>query len=155
MESKHDKHAAEDGMREQQLAQKVADAMMAGDSTSRALGMTVVEAGPGSATLRMTVRREMLNPYKTCHGGNIFTLADSAFGFAANSRNFISVASGCSIEFLAPAHDGDVLTAQATEVAQQGKIGVYDVAVKNQHGVTIAAFRGRSHRLPGHIVENS
>ena len=129
--------------------------MVAADMASRAAGMKVLAVGPGRATLQMAIRADMLNGYKTCHGGIIFTLADSAFGFACNSRNLLTVASGCNIEFLAPAHEGDVLTAEATEVALKGKIGVYDVLVKNQHGVTIATFRGRSHRLQSHIVESS
>ena len=139
---------------EQLLAQKVADAMLAADQASRALGMVIVAVSAGCATVQMTIRADMVNGHHTCHGGIIFTLADSAFAFACNNRNLPTVASGCSIEFLAPAYAGEILTAEAREVALRGRTGVYDVAVRNQTGTVIAAFRGRSHRLPGQIVES-
>jgi acyl-CoA thioesterase len=89
----------------------------------------------------------MVNGHKICHGGMVFTLADSAFAFACNSRNVPTVASGCSIEFLAPAREGDVLIAEAIEITLAGKTGIYDAIVRNQTGAIIATFRGRSHRL--------
>ncbi len=131
------------------LATRVADAMFARDRASRALGMRIVRVGPGHAELAMTVRNDMVNGHAICHGGLVFTLADSAFAFACNSYNFNTVANGCTIEFLAPAHEGDVLTAVAHERSQVGRNGIYDVEVRNQDGVTIAHFRGKSTRIKG------
>ena len=97
----------------------------------------------------MTVRADMLNGFDICHGGFITTLADSAFAFACNARNEMTVASGLSIDFLAPAREGDRLTAEAREVSLAGRTGVYDVSVRNQRGEAIAVFRGRSYCLKG------
>jgi acyl-CoA thioesterase len=102
--------------------------------------------------MSMTVRADMLNGHKTCHGGFIFALADSTFAFACNSRNLATVASGCSIDYLAPGFEGDVLTATAAEYSLAGRTGVYDVHVTNQHGKPIAIFRGRSYRINGQVV---
>jgi len=135
------------------LARAVADRMFANDRASRALGMGIVRVGPGSAELTMTVRADMLNGHAICHGGYVFTLSDSAFAFACNSYNFNTVAQGCAIEFLAPAHEGDVLTASATERSLAGRTGVYDIEVTNQRGEKIALFRGKSYRIKGHIVD--
>jgi len=112
-----------------------------------------VEAvGPGYARLSMAVRPEFLNGHRTCHGGLIFTLADSAFAFACNSHNHNTVAAGCSVEFLRPAHGGDVLTAEATEQVLSGRHGVYDVRVSNQTGEVVAMFRGKSAQIRGHVI---
>jgi acyl-CoA thioesterase len=100
----------------------------------------------------MTVRRDMLNGHQTCHGGMIATLADSAFAFACNSYNELTVASGFSVDLLAPAREGDVLTATASEMSKAGRTGVYDVEVRNQRGERIAIFRGRSYTLKGKPV---
>ena len=135
------------------LAQRVADAMFARDRASQGLGMRITRVGAGHAELTMTVRSDMVNGHAICHGGFVFTLADSAFAFACNSYNMNTVANGCTIEFLAPAHEGDVLTAVAQERAQVGRNGVYDVEVRNQDGVTIAHFRGKSTRIKGEVVE--
>src|SRR5437764_7122954 len=135
------------------LSQNVAQRMFDNDRASRALGMAIAEIGPGSAKLTMTVRSDMVNGHAICHGGLIFTLADSAFAFACNSYNFNTVAQGCSIEYLAPAREGDVLTAVAQERSLAGRTGVYDIEVTNQHGETIALFRGKSYRIKGHIVD--
>ena len=135
------------------LARKVADAMFSRDRASQALGMRIVAVGPGHAELTMTVRGDMVNGHAICHGGFVFTLADSAFAFACNSYNFTTVANGCTIEFLAPAKEGDVLTAVAQERAQVGRNGVYDVEVRNREGVTIAHFRGKSTRIKGEVLE--
>jgi len=135
------------------LATRVADAMFARDRASRALGMRIVRIGPGHAELAMTVRNDMVNGHALCHGGLVFTLADSAFAFACNSYNFNTVANGCTIEFLASAHEGDVLTAVAHERSQVGRNGIYDVEVRNQDGVTVAHFRGKSTRIKGEVVE--
>ena len=89
----------------------------------------------------------MLNGFKICHGGLITTLADSAFAFACNSRNQLTLAAGITVDFIAPAKEGDVLSAAATEVSQTGRTGIYDVVVTNQNGATIAVLRGRSHQI--------
>lgn len=136
----------------QALAELAAHVMYNGDQASQGLGIELVDVAPGRARMRMRVRTDMLNGHKTCHGGFIFTLADSTFAFACNSRNNATVASGCSIDFLAPAFGGDVLTAQATEYSLAGRTGVYDVEVRNQDGKQVAIFRGRSYRIKGHIA---
>jgi acyl-CoA thioesterase len=139
----------------QALAEQVAAAMFGRDRASQGLGMRILRVAPGEAELAMTVRPDMVNGHAICHGGFVFTLADSAFAFACNSYNANTVANGCSIEFLAPAHEGDVLTAMARERAQVGRNGVYDVEVRNDHGVTIAHFRGKSTRIKGHVVQEN
>ena len=129
---------------EERLAAAVAEAMYARDAASQALGMALEEVRPGSARLRMTVRPDMLNGHGSCHGGIVFALADSAFAFACNSHGVVTVAAGCSIEFLAPAHEGDELVAVAEERTRRGRHGVYDVDVRREGGELVAAFRGRS-----------
>ena len=126
--------------------------MFAADRASRGLGMRVVALGAGTAKLEMTVRDDMLNGHDICHGGFITTLADSAFAFACNSGNQLTVAAGLTVDFLAPAHRGDVLTAQAVEVSRAGRTGVYDMVVVNQHGASVALVRGRSAALAGRTV---
>lgn len=129
---------------EEALAARVGEAMWARDSASQALGMTLEEVRPGYARVRMTVRGDMLNGHGTCHGGLVFALADSAFAFACNSHDVVTVASSCSIEFLAPAQEGDELVAEAEERFREGRNGVYDVNVRRGDGSLIATFRGRS-----------
>lgn len=137
----------------QQIAEATRAAMWANDRTSKALGMQVLAVGPGSATLTMTVREDMLNGHDLCHGGLVATLADSAFAYACNTHNDVTVASGFDINLLAAARLGDTLTATAHEVNKAGRTGVYDVAVSNQRGEAVAAFRGRSHTFKGrHLV---
>lgn len=136
----------------QELAELAAKAMYQADLASQALGMRLVSVGPGTATMTMTVRADMLNGHKTCHGGFLFSLADSTFAFACNSRNHVTVASGCSIDFLAPAFEGDVLTASAQEYSLAGRTGVYDVHVTNHDGKRLAVFRGRSYRIRGLVT---
>ena len=139
----------------QALAERVAQAMYQRDSASQGLGMRVLRVAPGHAEVAMTVRADMLNGHTTCHGGFIFTLADSAFAYACNSYNLTTVASGCTIDFLAPAREGDVLTAVAQERSVSGRTGVYDIQVCNEHGEAIALFRGKSYRIKGHVIEPS
>ena len=136
----------------QQLAEQVRDALWVGDHATRMLGMEITEIGPGRAVIRMTVRQDMLNGHATCHGGLITTLADSTFAFACNSHNELTVASGFTVDLLAPGRLGDLLTATAVEVSKAGRTGVYDVDVRNQHGERIAVFRGRSYTLRGKPV---
>jgi acyl-CoA thioesterase len=132
--------------------QQVGAHMFAADRASQGLGMRIVALGAGSARLEMTVRDDMLNGHEICHGGFITTLADSAFAFACNSRNQLTVAAGLSVDFLAPAERGDVLTADAVEVSLAGRTGVYDIVVTNQRGARIALVRGRSARLRDRTV---
>lgn len=134
------------------LAEAVGSAMYAVDTATQTLGMRVVEIAPGYARLTMTVRPDMLNGHQTCHGGFLFSLADSTFAFACNSRNVSTVASGCTIDFLAPGFAGDMLTAVAQERSLAGRTGIYDVTITNQDGKPLALFRGRSYRIKGQIV---
>ncbi len=136
----------------QALAERVAAGMFARDRASQGLGMRIVNVRPGYAELTMTVRPDMLNGHAIGHGGFVFTLADSAFAFACNSYNANTVAAGCTIEFLAAAREGDVLTAIARERALSGRSGVYDIDVKNQNGDTVALFRGKSTRIKGNVI---
>ena len=137
----------------QALAERVGAAMFARDRASQALGMALLAIRPGYASMSMTVRADMVNGHDICHGGLIFTLADSTFAFACNSHNHVTVAAGCTIEFLAPARLGDTLIATGEERAQSGRSGVYDIRVENQEGVLVALFRGKSARIKGHVVE--
>ncbi|MBU1235733.1 MAG: hydroxyphenylacetyl-CoA thioesterase PaaI [Gammaproteobacteria bacterium] len=134
-----------------QIASRCAEIMWPDDHAARGLGMTIVRVGPGTATLTMTVRQDMVNSHGTCHGGFIFAVADSAFAYACNSYNHRSVAAGVDINFLAPAHLGDVLTAKGHARHQGGRSGVYDIEVSNQLGKLIAVFRGRAARVKGHF----
>jgi acyl-CoA thioesterase len=137
----------------QALAELAGKTMYERDPASQALGMTLDEIRPGYARMSMPVRGDMLNGHATCHGGYIFMLADSAFAFACNSHNFNTVGAGCTIDYIAPAREGDVLTAEALEQALLGKTGIYDIAVTSQDGRKIALFRGKSHRVAGHVAE--
>lgn len=136
-------------MTPQDTADHVGTGMMANDQACQALGIRVIHIAPGRATMTMTVRPDMLNGFAICHGGLITTLADSAFAYACNSYNELTVASGLSVDFVAPGREGDVLTAVAEEVSLAGRTGVYDVNVTNQRGERIAVFRGRSYRMKG------
>ena len=140
-------------MNERDLAARVGETMFAADRASRDfMGMELVSCEPGRAVLRMTVRESMLNGHDICHGGLIFTLADSTFAFACNSRNNVTVAAGCSIEFLKPVQLGDVLTCEGVEKVLQGRHGIYDMTVTNQAGETVAMFRGKSTQIKGSVV---
>jgi len=137
-----------------EIARLSAQAMWDADRASQGLGMVIDAIGPGSATLSMEVRAEMTNGHGICHGGFIFTLADSAFAFACNTYNQRAVAQMAAITFLAPAHLDDRLTARATEVARQGRGGIYDIRVTRQDGTRIAEFRGHSRTVKGtHLPE--
>ena len=133
----------------QRVAEATRDAMWRNDRASQALGMQVLAVGPGTATLAMTVREDMLNGHDICHGGLVTTLADSAFAFACNAYNEVTVASGFDVNLMQAARRGDRLTASAHEVSRSGRTGVYDIAVTNQRGEAVAAFRGRSYTLKG------
>lgn len=132
-----------------QVAEAARDAMLKDDHATKALGISIDAVGPGSCTASMAVRQDMLNGHAICHGGLITTLADSAFAFACNAYNEITVASGFDVNLLAAARLGDVLTARAVELSKSGRTGVYDIGVTNQKGEAIAAFRGRSYTMKG------
>ena len=135
------------------LARRVGEAMYAADAASKdTMGIALIRCEPGRAVMQMPVRALHLNGHKICHGGFIFTLADSTFAFACNSRNHNTVASGCSIEFLRPGQEGDVLTAEGVEQSQSGRHGIYDIRVTNQRGQLVALFRGKSTQIAGHVV---
>lgn len=136
----------------QQIAEAVRDAMLANDRATKALGMEILAIGPGTSTLAMTVRDDMLNGFDICHGGLITTLADSAFAFACNSYNEVTVAQGFNVDIVAPGRGGDRLTAVATEVSLSNRTGVYDIVVRNQRDELVAVFRGKSYRLKGKAV---
>jgi acyl-CoA thioesterase len=143
-------------MTPQDIAQGSARAMWNDDSTSQRLGMSLDHIAPGAATLTMTVTDQMTNGHGTCHGGYIFTLADSAFAFACNSYNQRAVAQQAAITYIAPAHLGDRLTAEAREVSRKGRGGIYDIRVTNQTGDHIAEFRGHSRTIKGtHLPEDA
>ena len=128
--------------------------MWSDDQAARGLGLELLEVGPGTAKVRMTVRPDMVNGHGICHGGFIFTLADCAFSYACNGYNQRAVASGADISFLAPAQLGDVLESVGQVRQQGGRNGIYDIEVANQEGRTIALFRGRSSRIKGSFFEN-
>ncbi|WP_068302517.1 hydroxyphenylacetyl-CoA thioesterase PaaI [Pararhodobacter sp. CCB-MM2] len=132
-----------------ELAQACADAMWADDNATQHLGMQLSDVRAGHATMTMTVRPEMTNGHKICHGGYIFTLSDSAFAFACNTYNQRVVAQMAQVTFLAPAFEGDVLRAEAREVWKQGRGGIYDITVTRADGVKIAEFRGHSRSIKG------
>jgi acyl-CoA thioesterase len=135
-----------------ELARAVGRAMYQADALSRALGFELLEVRAGYARMRATVRPDFLNGHDICHGGLIFTLADSTFAFACNSRNTNTVASGCSIEFLRPVHGGDMLSAEAVEQTLNGRTGIYDVRVTNRAAETVAMFRGKSAQIKGSVI---
>lgn len=135
-------------------ARKCAELMFAADAASPGLGMQIVDVGPGRATMTMQVRPDMLNGHGICHGGFIFTLADSAFAFACNSYNQLTVAQQNQITFVTPGQADETLTAQAVEVSKTGRSGVYDVTVTGGDGRTIAHMRGLSRTVKGqHFTE--
>ena len=137
----------------QALAELAGKTMWDRDPASQALGMKLSEIRPGYALMTMPVRNDMLNGHQTCHGGYIFMLADSAFAFACNSHNHNTVGAGCTIDYVAPGREGEMLVAEAVEQTLSGKTGVYDVKVSNQDGRLIALFRGKSHRVSGLVAE--
>ncbi|GLK63287.1 hydroxyphenylacetyl-CoA thioesterase PaaI [Paracoccus kondratievae] len=136
-------------MTTQEIAEASARAMWNDDSASQRLGMSLDHIAPGEATLSMTITEAMSNGHGNCHGGYMFTLADSAFAFACNSYNQLVVAQHCSITYLEPGRIGDRLTAVAREVSRRGRSGIYDIRITNQDGVHVAEFRGHSRTVKG------
>jgi acyl-CoA thioesterase len=147
-----DTHPQSSAAAADELARSVAQAMYRADAHSRTLGFELLEVRSGYARMRALVRPDFLNGHDICHGGLIFTLADSTFAFACNSRNMNTVASGCSIEFLRPVHGGDTLTAEALEQTLNGRTGIYDIRVTNRAGEIVAMFRGKSARITGSVI---
>jgi len=139
-------------MTPEELANATAQAMYKADACSRALGLELKEVRPGYARMQMNVRNDFLNGHGICHGGLIFTLADSTFAFACNSHNINTVAAGCSIEFLRAVKGGDRLSAEAVEQSLTGRTGIYDIRVTNREGETVAMFRGKSSQIKGNLV---
>ena len=136
------------------VAKICAETMWHADKASKGLGMEMIHTAPGQAKLSMTVKGDMVNGHNVCHGGFIFTLADSAFAYACNSYNQSALAQSCEINFLKPAHIGDRLTATANEVWREGCSGIYAIEVTNQAGIKIALFRGKSRTINGEVIRN-
>ncbi|MEZ5857171.1 MAG: hydroxyphenylacetyl-CoA thioesterase PaaI [Hyphomicrobiaceae bacterium] len=134
------------------LAKASAEAMWADDNASRGLGMAIEDVGPGTATLSMTIRADMVNGLAVCHGGLIFTLADSACAFASNSYNKRMLLQSSQITLLAPAKLGMRLLAVAEERQRGERSGIYDVRVSAPNGETIAEFRGHVRSIPGSLL---
>ena len=130
-------------------AKKIARHMIASEGTAEAWGTEYLGGGVGHARVSFKIKPNMLNGLKTAHGGIIFSLADSAFAYACNSRNQIAVAQQCSISFIGPAYEGDILIAEATEQSIAGRSGVYNVSVKTSDGRPIAEFQGLSRQVKG------
>lgn len=142
-------------MRELELARACRDAMYEGDAASRALGIEVDIPAAGSAVARMTVSAQMVNGFDICHGGYVFTLADTAFAFACNSHGRVTVAAGANIEYLRPVMEGDRLEARAGEIYRGRRSGVTTVEVLNQDDKLVAVFRGRSSILERQLLDKS
>lgn len=136
----------------QRTAERAAESLFARDTSKELLGIRILSVRPGGARVGMTVRQDMLNGHRTCHGGLIFSLADTAFAAACNSHDERNVASAASIDFLAPGLEGDELVAEASEVWRAGRTGLYETKITNQRGELIALFRGRSHRIGGAVT---
>jgi len=130
-----------------ETAQRCADTMYAADRASQALGIVISDVAPGRATATMSVRDDMVNGHGICHGGYVFTLADTAFAFACNTYDEVTVAAGADVTFLEPVRSGDELVAEAVERARRGRSGLYDVTVRLPTGRVVAEFRGRSRSL--------
>jgi acyl-CoA thioesterase len=137
-------------------AQSVADAVGAGmyarDRAAQQLGIAIDAIQPGAAVCVMTVRDDMVQGHGTCHGGILFTLADTAFAYACNAYNRVTVALGAEIAFVAPARYGEVLSATARERSRAGRTGVYDVEVRSGDGTLVALFRGTSYETRGEVI---
>ena len=142
-------------MTAEEIARRSAEAMWARDDASKWLGARLDAVGPGTASVSMKVEKHHTNGHDICHGGFIFTLADSAFAFACNSYNQIAVAQHNTISFIAPGFRGDRLTAEAREISRSGRSGLYDVRVTNQDGRLIAEFRGASRVIKGVHFEDA
>ncbi|MDB5667058.1 MAG: paaD [Alphaproteobacteria bacterium] len=139
-------------MNADELADKVARAMLAAEGTGPAWGVEIEEAREGYSRIRMTIRSDMLNGHRRAHGGMIYALADTAFAYACNSRNLASVGAQATMVFLDSAGEGEVLVAEAQEAALVGRSGVYNVSVRTADGRAIAEFQGFSRSIGGEFV---
>ena len=138
----------------EELARRCAEAMYADDAASRRLGIEISDVAPGRAKAAMTVTDDMVNGHGICHGGYVFTLADTAFAFACNTYNERAVAAGAGIDFLEPVRAGMRLTATAVERFRRGRSGVYDVTVSTVEEQVVAEFRGRSRTIGGALLSD-
>jgi len=136
-----------------EIARLSAEAMWADDKASRGLGMQILDVGPGTARLAMTITGHMVNGHGTCHGGFIFMLADSTFAFACNSHGLRAVAQHCAVTYVAPGRLGMRLTAEARERHRTDRSGIYDITVRDESGATVAEFRGHSRTLQASLVD--
>jgi len=136
-------------MNADELARACADSMWSTDQASQALGMEILDVSAGRAVLSMRIRADMTNGQHICHGGYMFTLADSAFAFACNGYNQFTVAAHCSINFLAAVKEGELLTATAEERQRSKRSGIYDVTIRREDGSAVAEFRGSSRTVKG------
>lgn len=134
------------------LARRVANELLRREGTGPAWGVAIEEAREGYARIRMQLRDDMLNGHRNAHGGMIFALADTAFAYACNSRNEMTVAQNATIAFLAPAAAGDTLVAEAREVSRSGRSGVYQVSVRTAAGGVVAEFTGLSRSVGGQVI---
>ncbi|GGK66564.1 hydroxyphenylacetyl-CoA thioesterase PaaI [Amphritea balenae] len=141
-----------DDMTPQQLAEACSAAMHERDHAAQAMGMQIEEVSPGYARLSMVVRKDMLNGYAISHGGCMFTLCDTAFAHSCNTYNRVTVASGCTIDYVAPGYEGDILTAVSKERTRSGRTGVYDITLTNQNGDELAFFRGKAYQIKGTVI---
>jgi acyl-CoA thioesterase len=141
-----------DTARAHRIATAAARAMLAGDRVSQGLGVSLIAAAPGHARLAMTITEAMLNGFGTCHGGVLFTFADTALSCACNSHNLRSVAHHCSIVYLRPGAPGERLVAVATERSRTGRIGIYDVSIHGGDGAVLGEFFGHAREIGGHVV---
>lgn len=140
-------------MEEQELAERCATGMFERDRASQIAGMRIEAIAPGYARVSMRLLAEMINGHQTAHGGAIFALADSAFAFACNSRNRLTVAQHCSITYITPAREGELLVAEAKELNLSGRFGIYDVIVTAEDGRAVAIFRGHSAAVSGTVID--
>jgi acyl-CoA thioesterase len=137
-----------------EIARRCAESMYAADRASQRLGIEISDVGPGRATASMTVQEDMVNGHGMCHGGYVFTLADTAFAFACNTYDNRTVAAGADVSFLAPVAAGERLTARATERSRRGRSGLYDVTVSRAEGDVVGEFRGRSRSLGARMLDS-
>ncbi len=142
-----------DDLTPQQLAERTAEIMGGRDRASRFLGIEMVEIGPARCMMALDVREDHVQGLNVCHGGYIFSLADTAMAFASNSADTPNLAQSAQVTFLAPGHLGDRLTATATRVAEAGRNNIWDVEVVNQDGKQIAVFRGQTRAVRGKVTE--
>jgi acyl-CoA thioesterase len=142
-------------MSAQKLAEKSAEIILGKDKFNSWLGTELIEIKPGKAVLKMTVRKDMLNGFNRCHGGIIFSLADSAFGFASNTGGEINVAVENSITYLKSVNEGDSLIADAEEISSGKTTGVYDITVSRTTGEKVALFRGLVYKTKKEFLNNN